>query len=83
MKTLFAVTVLTVINLGFQSQIGHNENLIGFENRYGNKIYVECKEDCVVISAYKVSRRCLNSIIKDESEIDAVVEKLKTLVKCQ
>jgi hypothetical protein len=82
MKTLYALTVLTVINLGFQSTPGQNENIVGFENRWGNKIYVKCKDDCVEISAFKVSKRCLNSVIVDESEIEAVVQKLRTLVKC-
>ena len=82
MKTLFALTILKVINSGFQSQFGRNENYIGFKNQHGNSIYVECKDDCVVISAFKVSRRCLNVQITNENEIEDVFVKLRTLVKC-
>lgn len=82
MKTLFALTVLKVINSGFQSQLGRNENYIRFENPQGNSIYIECKDDCVVISAFKVSRRCLNSQITNENELEDVFVKLRTLVKC-
>jgi hypothetical protein len=82
MKNLFALTILRIINLQFESQIGRNPDMISLINSNGNKIYVERKEESISISVYRVSKRCLLINLKDESQIEDAVVKIKEKVKC-
>jgi TfoX/Sxy family transcriptional regulator of competence genes len=82
MKNLFALTILRIINLQFESQIGRNPDMISLINSNGNKIYVERKEQSITISVYRVSKRCLLINLKDESQIEDAVVKIKEKVKC-
>ncbi len=82
MKTTFALTILRIINLGFESQSGRNPDMISLANRYGNKIYIENKSDSVSISAYKSTRRCYNKSIVSDGDIELVAVDLKELLRC-
>lgn len=81
MKNLFALTVLEVINLGFQNTPGLNPVYIGFENRKGNSVYVSLEDDKVKVSAFKVSRRCSYVEIENESDIEKAKNELITKLK--
>lgn len=81
MKNLFALTVLEVINLGFQNTPGFNPYYIGFENRKGNSVYVSLEDDKVKVSAFKVSRRCSYVEIQNESDIEKAKNELITKLK--
>ncbi len=84
MKELFALTILRIINIGFRNSAnGRNPEFIALENRTGNTIYVSSMEsDHVLISAYKVTKICLKESITDISQLEAVIDVLKTKVKC-
>ena len=82
MINLFALTILRIINLQFESQIGRNPDMISLINPNGNKIYVERKEQSISISVYRVSKRCLLINLTDESQIEDAVIKIKEKIKC-
>lgn len=82
MKNLFALTVLRIIQLQFGSQIGMNPDYIYLKNEKGNSVYVERTDTSVIISAFKVSKKCLSMDITDVSEIESVVVKLKEKIQC-
>jgi len=86
MKNLFALTILRIINLQFESQIGRNPDMISLINSNGNKIYVERKEESISISVYRVlqinTKRRLLINLTDESQIEDAVIKIKEKVKC-
>lgn len=80
-KTLFALTVLKMIQLGFRNTEGHNPYYIGFENRKGNTVYVSIEDDKVKVAAFRVSRRCLFMELDKESDVDAVADELSAKLK--
>lgn len=77
METLFAITVLRLINFGFGVNMGgQNPNIVSLENRNGNKVYVNVIDDTIEVSAYKVSARCYHKKIYCFSDIDNVLNEL-------
>ncbi len=83
MNTLYALTILRILNLGFNSESGLNPVMKSFTNSK-ESIYIGCNDDgSVTIVVYKnSSRKYLRSII-DDSQIESVATELKELIKCK
>jgi hypothetical protein len=81
MKSLFALTILDIINLRFTNLSGNNPNFIGFKNEKGNSVYASLNETCVRVSVFKVSKRCFLVELTDENQLEKMNADIKDVLK--
>lgn len=83
MKSLFALTILELINLDFRSMYGQNPVHIAFENHKGNTAFVilDTAANKVIVRVYKVTKLCCLIEIDNESQLqemrNTIISKLK------
>jgi len=81
MKELYALTILRIIHLRFNTRDGKNPDMCSLQNRNGNTIYIQKFDDYVEINVFKVSARCCNFKIFDVSEIEKAVNEIKQKIE--
>jgi len=78
---LFAMTLLAVMNQNFGVDAGSNPNSKRLTNAKGNMVWVVLNNDSVVVSAYKVSARCLKFELATLDDIPCMIESLTSKLK--
>jgi len=81
MDNLFALVILYVIRIGFSNTECGNPNMIGFNNRSGNMVYVSKEDASVVVSVFKALARCLRLEIEKEGQVEFVIREIKSKLK--
>lgn len=82
MDNLLSRVVLELLRIGFSAEsCATNNSIVCLKNKLGYRVYVHLRSSEISVAGYKVSSRCLNEFITNESEIPNLIDKVKDKYK--